>query len=149
MANIYPAGKKRVCYYYDGTLFFEHCFSSNVEYIVCVLWEGFPLSIGKICFLNAAVVIVCHAIFYLCLRWCWQLLLWPRASYETTSYTYDSQFTPKLWIVQKNGDLCEFTRYGYHRYPLGSIVVGYLCCSKWSLAIQSFYCFKCYSSIFT
>lgn len=41
-------------------------------------------------------------------RWHRKLLLWTRASHETTSYPDDSQPASELWTVQENGDLCMF-----------------------------------------
>lgn len=37
----------------------------------------------------------------------WKLLLRSRTSNETASHPNDTQSTSQLWIVQKNGDLCD------------------------------------------
>ena len=34
-----------------------------------------------------------------------QLLLWTGTSHEAPSYTYDPQFTLKLWVISQNGNL--------------------------------------------
>lgn len=37
----------------------------------------------------------------------WELLLWTRASYETSPYSNDSQSLAELWSLQEDGSLCE------------------------------------------
>ena len=45
MANVYPAGKKRVCYYYDGTFFFPQEFSRAVKFHIQACAVNFSFSL--------------------------------------------------------------------------------------------------------